>query len=242
MNIKLVVSTIAALLICNASLAGHHETEQSPNETVAVNWLKAQATGKEETIAYVASNLADDGQIFGDRYVGFGFTFNPNDEGKMIVDRIIPNSPAAEILKSGDEFTVVNGVSVRKATMDKLSFRGKPGEAVKATIKRGGKRQNIEVSRGIISNNSNKSELIADLETGNADDWPFELKINEVLSKDNIVYVWSTGKDVDTVVDLPFEQHIVTRFVFNEEGKVQAVGRLSEDRFVLEQTGYNISR
>ena len=51
MNIKLVVSTIAALLICNASLAGHHETEQSPNETVAVNWLKAQATGKEETIA-----------------------------------------------------------------------------------------------------------------------------------------------------------------------------------------------
>ena len=61
------VSTIAALLICNASLAGHHETEQSPNETVAVNWLKAQATGKEETIAYVASNLADDGQILIDK-------------------------------------------------------------------------------------------------------------------------------------------------------------------------------
>jgi len=160
----------------------------------------------------------------------------------MIVDRVIPNSPAADVLISGDEFTVVNGVRVRKATMDKLSFRGKPGEAVKATIKRNGKRQNIEVSRGIISNNFGKEELMAGLESGDADEWAYDLKINEVLSKDNIVYVWSTGKDVDTVVNLPFEQHVVTRFVFNEEGKVQGIGSLSEDRFVLEQTGYNISR
>ena len=83
---------------------------------------------------------------------------------------------------------------------------------------------------------------MAGLKSGDADEWAYDLKINEVLSKDNIVYVWSTGKDVDTVVDLPFEQHVVTRFVFNEEGKVQGIGSLSEDRFVLEQTGYNISR
>ena len=126
--------------------------------------------------------------------------------------------------------------------MDKLSFSGKHGEAVKATIKRDGKRKNIEVSRGIISNNFGKEELMAGLKSGDADEWAYDLKINEVLSKDNIVYVWSTGKDVDTVVNLPFEQHVVTRFVFNEEGKVQGIGSLSEDRFVLEQTGYNISR
>jgi len=106
MNIKLVVSTFAALLICNASLAAHHEVDESSNETVAVNWLKAQATGKEATITYVTDNFADDGQVFGDRYVGFGFIFNPNDEARMIVDRVIPGSPASEVLQSGDEFVV----------------------------------------------------------------------------------------------------------------------------------------
>ena len=243
MNIKLVVSIFAALLICNVSLAAHHEAgESSSNELVAVNWLKAQATGKDATITYVKNNFADDGQVFGGRYVGFGFIWNNNNQDKMIIDRVIADSPASKVLKSGDDFVEVNGMTVNKENMGKLSFRGKPGEPVKATVMRDGKKVKIEVARGIISNNSNKSELIADLETGNADDWPFELKINEVLSKDNIVYVWSTGKDVDTVVDLPFEQHVVTRFVFNEEGKVQAVGKLSEDRFVLEQTGYNISR
>ena len=60
MNIKLVVSTIAALVICNASLAAHHEAgESSSNELVAVNWLKAQATGKDATITYVKNNFAD---------------------------------------------------------------------------------------------------------------------------------------------------------------------------------------
>ena len=33
-----------------------------------------------------------------------------------------------------------------------------------------------------------------------------------------------------------------TRFEFNEEGKVTWVGDLSEDRFILEQQGYSITR
>ena len=41
---------------------------------------------------------------------------------------------------------------------------------------------------------------------------------------------------------LPFEAHQVTRMVFNESGKVTAIANLTEDRFVLEQTGYTISR
>jgi hypothetical protein len=36
--------------------------------------------------------------------------------------------------------------------------------------------------------------------------------------------------------------YTVTRFMFDEEGKVVEVANLTEDRFVLEQTGYSITR
>ena len=137
---------------------------------------------------------------------------------------------------------VVNGVEVNEANMDNLSFRGKPGEAVKATIKRDGKMQNIEVARGIINNISSKSEVLADLSNADADMWSGSVKINESVSNSNVTYVWTTVNDVDDKVDLPFEMHTITRFVFNEAGQVTAIGNLSEDRFVLEQTGYTISR
>ena len=54
--------------------------------------------------------FAEDGQVFGDRYVGFGFIWNPNVEGKMIIDRVIAGSPASKVLKSGDDFVEVNGI------------------------------------------------------------------------------------------------------------------------------------
>ena len=242
MKIKLVIPVILALLICNVGFAAHHEMAENPNEAVAVNWLKAQAMGKAETIAYVSEHFAEDGMIFGGRYVGFGFTWNPEDDSKMVIERIVPGSPASKVLRPGDEFIVVKGVRVNKRTMDKLSFRGKPGEPVKATIKRDGKRLNIEVERGIISNNYGKADLMANLESGDASNWSAELKVNEVVSKGSVVYVWTTRKDRDDKVDLPFEAHIVTRFFFNDAGQVEAIANLSEDRFVLEQTGYSISR
>ena len=146
------------------------------------------------------------------------------------------------MLKAGDDFVEVNGIRVSEETMGQLSFRGKPGEPVEATVMRDGKEIDISVARGIISNTSGKAELMSDLEMGDADDWGVELKVNEVLSKANVVYVWTTINSVDTQVNLPFEQHVVTRFVFNDDGQVEAIGNISEDRFVLEQTGYTISR
>jgi hypothetical protein len=113
---------------------------------------------------------------------------------------------------------------------------------VKATIKRAGKMQDIEVSRGIISNISSKAVLIDDLNNANADDWTSKAKVVEMLSKGNVVYVWTTVNDADPINDLPFESHVVTRYEFNDSGLVVGVGALSEDRFVLEQTGYTVSR
>ena len=44
------------------------------------------------------------------------------------------------------------------------------------------------------------------------------------------------------MVDLDYMAYTVTRFMFNKEGKVIEVANLTEDRFVLEQTGYTITR
>ena len=81
------------------------------------------------------------------------------------------------------------------------------------------------------------------MNTALAEDWkPDEANIVEVVSKDNIVYVLHWAKDTDDNSGLPFEAYTVTRFVFNDEGQVERIGNLSEDRFVLEQQGYKISR
>jgi membrane-associated protease RseP (regulator of RpoE activity) len=235
---------IAAIILCfsQLSLAGHHGDKASPNEAVVKGWVEARVAGQKENIAYVEKHMAEDGLFYGGRYVGFGFNFDPVDSGKMVVSRLIEDSPASKALEVGDEFTVVNGVEVNSTNMDKLSFRGKPGEPVKATIKRAGKMQDIEVSRGIISNISSKAVLIDDLNNANADDWTSKAKVVEMLSKGNVVYVWTTVNDADPINDLPFESHVVTRYEFNDSGLVVGVGALSEDRFVLEQTGYTVSR
>ena len=44
--------------------------------------------------------MAEDGLFFRPRYVGFGFTYDNTDEsGRMIVETIVPDSPAAEFGK-----------------------------------------------------------------------------------------------------------------------------------------------
>ena len=188
--------------------------------------------------------IRDSGVNVPGRYVGFGFMYNPNAEpGTMVVTGIMPNSPASKVLKVGDSFLSVNNVRVNERNMDKLNFRGKPGEEVKAVIQRDGKRQNISVARGVISTTYTKEQVLSNMNAALAEDWkPDEANIVEVVSKDNIVYVLHWAKDTDDNSGLPFEAYTVTRFVFNDEGQVERIGNLSEDRFVLEQQGYKISR
>ena len=161
----------------------------------------------------------------------------------MVVAGIQPDSPASKVLKVGDAFLSVNNVRVNERNMGRLNFRGKPGEEVKAVIERDGKRKNISVARGVISTSYTKEQVLRNMNSAVAENWkPDEANIVEVMSKDNIVYVLHWAKDTDQVSGLPYEAYTVTRFVFNEEGLVERIGNLSEDRFVLEQQGYTISR
>ena len=235
----IILGTIVSL--SGSLFSMHHENTA---ESVAEAWIKAGHTGKQEAIDFVIKHMATDGVNVPGRYVGFGFMYNPNAEpGTMVVTGIMPNSPASKVLKVGDSFLSVNNVRVNERNMDKLNFRGKPGEEVKAVIQRDGKRQNISVARGVISTTYTKEQVLRNMNTALAEDWkPDEANIVEVVSKDNIVYVLHWAKDTDDNSGLPFEAYTVTRFVFNDEGQVERIGNLSEDRFVLEQQGYKISR
>jgi len=233
---------LGGLLFLSASLFSmHHENNQ---ESVAEAWTAAFHTGKQEAIDFVSKHMAEDGINAPGRYVGFGFTYNPDAEpGTMVVTGIQPDSPASKVLKIGDSFLSVNNVRVNERNMDKLNFRGKPGEEVRAVIERDGKRKNISVARGVISTTYTKEQVLRNMNSVSAETWkPDEANIVEVISKDNVVYVLHWAKRTDQVSNLPFEAYTVTRFVFNEEGLVERIGNLSEDRFVLEQQGYTISR
>ena len=66
----------------------------------------------------------------------------------------------------------------------------------------------------------------------------------EVLAKtnDGVVHVLYWSEFVEEATNYKANAYTVTRFMFDESGKVAWVGNLSEDRFVLEQQGWNISR
>ena len=79
----------------------------------------------------------------------------------------------------------------------------------------------------------------------NEENWTtIEYRINEVASndEDNTVYVWHWHRSMNTTFDLEFEQNVVTRFLFDDQGKVLARGDLSEERLVQSQLGFSLTR
>ena len=223
-------------------LAEHHES-YSANEATAVAWVKAGHAGKAETKAMVTKHMAADGVFHQDRYVGFGFSYDPKNEDEMVITNITPDSPASAVLKEGDTFVSVRGVPATKENRERLSFRGQPGEAVEAVIKRDGKSMPVKISRGVIAAVASKSDALENIEAGDAEDWPVdEGEIVEVISQDNIVYVVHHVNDTDSQNGMAYEAYYIARFEFNDKGQVLNTRGLGEDRFVLEQTGYTISR
>lgn len=220
--------------------AAHHE---NANEKVAADWIKATHAGQAQTRAMVEKHMADNGIFQQGRYVGFGFSLDPKNEDQMVVASVTPGTPAASVLKVGDVFESVKGVPATRENRDRMSFRGKPGEPVKAVVKRDGKTMPIEVRRGVIDAKLSKAETLAGIDRSDAETWPVDDgSIVEVLSKGNVVYVMDETKDTDDVSGLPFENRSVTRFEFDGDGKVVNVMSLGESRFVLEQLGYTIER
>ena len=109
------------------------QTDNATGMNLATSWVTAGYTGKSEAIEMVKNNMAEDGISGWYRYVGFGFIWNPEGDG-MVVDYVVPDSPADSVLKEGDAFVEVNGVRLTNDNRNQLGFRGMPGEKVNAVI------------------------------------------------------------------------------------------------------------
>ena len=108
-----------------------------------------------------------------------------------------------------------------------------------------GKEKNISVTRGIVNSSNSKSQVLENLNMADEDNWTtIEHRINEVASnvKENTVYVWHWHKSLNTTFDLEFEQNVVTRFQFNDSGKVISRADLSEERLAQSQLGFSLKR
>ncbi|MGB0657567.1 MAG: hypothetical protein ACPGOS_00730 [Gammaproteobacteria bacterium] len=245
-NLYLKILSLICLMFSLPGMTGghldHEKGHSSGNETVASDWVTAGYTGKDASIKMVEQNMADNGISVQGRYVGFGFNWDPR-ENEMRVGRVTPDSPADGVLMVGDLFLEVEGIKVSPENFGKLPFRGLPGKKISAVIERDGNEMEISFARGTIRGEITKAQVLENMNSGDADSWPAkQFRIIEVLSKDNIVYVLSHATQTDNMVDLDFMAYTVTRFMFNEKGKVVEVANLTEDRFVLEQTGYTITR
>jgi hypothetical protein len=233
-------------MIPSFSFSAAHEKDDHGHyhgiEATSNDWVTAFYTGKAESIEMVENNMAEDGQSVQGRYVGFGFTWDPR-ENEMRVGQVTPNSPADGALKVGDLFLEVNGIKAIPENFQSLGFRGKPGAEIAAVIERNGMKKNITFKRGVVNGRLSKSQALDSMNSAEADEWPAkEFRIIEVLSKGNTVYVLSNASQTDYQVDLDYNAYTVHRLMFNEGGKVIEIANLSEDRFVLEQTGFKITR
>jgi C-terminal processing protease CtpA/Prc len=234
---------IFSLISCGEGIVITETTKISKNSETAKAMV--EATLKKETmLEAIEKYMADDGVAQNSRYIGFGFNndIDPED-GKLTVLWVTPNSPADGVLEPGDKFVSVNGVLATENNRESLSFRGQPGVPIKAVISRNGEELDIEVTRGIIDSVTEKSKILENMSSANERYWTdTSIEIQEVIESGNIVYVLAhtIGKDMDN--QLPYDSYTVTRMEFNESGQIIWTGSLSEERLVLEQTGYSITR
>ena len=225
--------------------------QQSRNIETAKAWLTAYYTSRPAFMAMVEENMASDGVVVNNRFVGFGMMWDnvrAKEEGRMVLTAVRPDGPASGTVKAGDEFISVLGIPVTKESIqgNKLRLRGTAGEVVAAVIKRDGKEMPIEMTRGKIPETlTTKNRLLENLSRGKADGWYWRysmIQIKEVIGDANVLYTRYQVIHTDSVSKLPFEVEFVVRHTFNNEGKITSNWGLSEERFRLEQTGYTISR
>jgi len=242
-NLKTFFACFALIALAACNMENNSVSDHQDRIDLATAWVTAANTGKAEAMEMVEKNMAKDGVVAGDRYVGMGFIWNPDESG-MTVTYIIPDSPASKSLEVGDSFVEVAGVKVSDDNRNRLGFRGKPGEEINAVVLRNDELVSVSVARGAVRQMSSKSQMLETMTEGDAEGWgPEEFNIIETsVTNDGVVWVLSWAKFTEDATGIEANAYTANRFVFNDEGKVTRVANLTEDRFVLEQQGYSITR
>ena len=231
------------LLLIISACTSESVDKNKASMDLATAWITASYTSKDSALSMVEENMSDDGVSVGDRYVGFGFVWDPEGDG-MVVDYVVPESPAASVLKEGDSFVEVNGTKLTNENRNRLGFRGLPGENVDAVVMRDGVEMPISIARGPVQIRYSKDQVLNNISNGDAEGWgPEDFNIVETgITNDGVVHVLHWSEFVENATGYKANAYTVTRFMFDDSGKVSWIGNLSEDRFVLEQQGYSITR
>jgi hypothetical protein len=219
--------------------------------SLAESWVASSYESKDAALNMVTENMSDEGYNIGARYIGFGFNFNADamETDGMVVTNVIEGGPASSVLQLGDKFLSVNDVLVTQESVDdgSLSFRGTPGVPVSAVIERDGEEISITVERGIVEPTYSKAQIIQNISNADADNWgenSLGYEIREVVAdaSKGVVYVKTWDKFLDDVSGREAEALTLTRFEFDQNGKVLTVGNMTESELVLRQTGWSITR
>jgi len=219
--------------------------------SLAESWVASSYESKDAALNMVTENMSDKGYNIGARYIGFGFNFNADamETDGMVVTNVIQGGPASSVLKVGDRFISVNEVLVTQESVDdgSLSFRGTPGVPVSAVIERDGDEISITVERGIVEATYSKAQIIQNISNADADNWgenSLGYEIREVVTdvSKRVVYVKTWDKFLDDVSGREAEALTLTRFEFDQDGKVLNVGNMTESELILRQTGWAITR
>ena len=219
--------------------------------SLAESWVASSYESKDAALNMVTENMSDKGYNIGARYIGFGFNFNADamETDGMVVTNVIQGGPASSVLKVGDRFISVNEVLVAQESVDdgSLSFRGTPGVPVSAVIERNGDEISITVERGIVEATYSKAQIIQNISNADADNWgenSLGYEIREVVTdvSKRVVYVKTWDKFLDDVSGREAEALTLTRFEFDQDGKVLNVGNMTESELILRQTGWAITR
>jgi predicted secreted protein len=81
------------------------------------------------------------------------------------------------------------------------------------------------------------------MSSSNGEDWGDDsFTLNEIVANQDVAYAWTTIANTEEATGMMIETHVVTRFQFNADGKIVAIANLREDRFILEQRGFSITR
>jgi len=242
-NLKTFFACFALITLAACNMENSSGNNHQDRMDLATAWVTAANTGKAEAIEMVEKNMAEDGVVAGDRYVGMGFIWNPDEPG-MTVTYIIPDIPASKSLVVGDSFVEVPGVRLSDDNRNRLGFRGKPGEEIDAVVLRNDELVSVSVARGAVRQMSSKSQRLETMTEADAEGWgPEEFNVIETsVTNDGVVWVLSWARFTEDATGIEANAYTATRFVFNDEGKVSRIANLTEDRFVLEQQGYSITR
>ena len=155
-NLKTIFVCSSFIILTACNMETNSNNVYQDNMDLAAAWVTAGYTGKAEATEMVEKNMSEDGMSVGDRYVGMGFIWDPEEEG-MTVTYIIPESPASKALKVGDSFVEVAGVRVSEDNRNRLGFRGKPGEEINAIVLRDDEEVAVTVARGAVQQTSTKA-------------------------------------------------------------------------------------